>query len=578
MNSKSKLNELEATAICGNDITSSCLYVSALSIGYAGQYAWISLLIVAVVLYFFRKIYGEAVGALPLNGGAYNILLNTTSKSNAAVAACLTILSYMATAVLSANEAMHYLQTLYHQLPVIVATLCLLAFFLGLTLLGLTESSKVAVVIFAFHIISLTVLIASSIIYILLNDTTVLFENFRLPMEGGIMVALFLGFSTAMLGISGFESSANFVEEQNPGIFPKTLRNMWIAVTIINPTIAFLAIAVIPVAQIGEHKESLLSFLATSTTGNWLSWIISVDAVLVLSGAVLTSFIGVSGLIKRVALDRILPQFFLKENKKGASYRILISFFMLCVSVLFVTKGKIEPLAGVYTISFLLVMGYFAFGNMLLKIKRSRLPRPETAAPFIVALATFAIVLAIYGNIRLHPEFLVVFLQYFVPAILFIFAAKNRTQILRLILTIVTSVFDEALHYTRLSKKKISKTIRNLESQEFVFFSKADDISGLNRVLIYVSENETTNKLKIVTVLKVGETISEAFLNDIKVLDRIYSDISIEYITIQGNFGPELIEGLSQKWKIPKNYMFISSFGKDFHYQISELGGVRLII
>ena len=87
MSGKTKLNELEATAICGNDITSSCLYVSALSIGYAGQYAWISLLIVSLVLYFFRKIYGEAVGALPLNGGAYNILLNTTSKSNAAVAA-----------------------------------------------------------------------------------------------------------------------------------------------------------------------------------------------------------------------------------------------------------------------------------------------------------------------------------------------------------------------------------------------------------------------------------------------------------------------------------------------------------
>ena len=578
MSGKSKLNELEATAICGNDITSSCLYVSALSIGYAGQYAWISLLIVAVILYFFRKIYGEAVGALPLNGGAYNILLNTTSKSNAAVAACLTILSYMATAVLSANEAMHYLQTLFSHLPVITATLILLAFFLGLTLLGITESSKVAVVIFIFHIISLAVLIVTSVFYIFMNDVSVLVENFRLPVKGGILVALFLGFSTAMLGISGFESSANFVEEQKPGIFPKTLRNMWIAVTIINPLIAFLAIAVIPVAQIGEHKESLLSFLATTTAGNWLSWIISIDAVLVLSGAVLTSFIGVSGLIKRVALDRILPQFFLKENKRRSSYRILISFFLLCASVLFVTNGMIEPLAGVYTISFLLVMGYFAFGNMLLKIKRSRLPRPETAAPFIVALAAFAIVLAIYGNIRLHPEFLVVFLQYFVPAILFIFAAKNRGPILRLTLTIVTSVFDEALQYTRLSRKKISKTIRRLESQEFVFFSKADDISGLNKVLIYVSENETTNKLKIVTVLKADETISKAFMSDIKVLDRIYSEISIEYITIHGNFGPELIEELSRKWEIPKNYMFISSFGKDFHYQISELGGVRLII
>lgn len=76
-----KLSELAATAICGNDISSSCLYVSALAIMYAGQFAWIALLMVAGVLYLFRKIYGEVVGALPLNGGAYNALLNTTSKS-----------------------------------------------------------------------------------------------------------------------------------------------------------------------------------------------------------------------------------------------------------------------------------------------------------------------------------------------------------------------------------------------------------------------------------------------------------------------------------------------------------------
>ena len=98
-----KLNEWEATAICGNDITSSCLYVSALSI------FWVSLLMVSVVLYFYRNIYAEVVGALPLNGGAYNALLNTTSKFVASLAACFTLLSYMATAVISANEAIHYL-------------------------------------------------------------------------------------------------------------------------------------------------------------------------------------------------------------------------------------------------------------------------------------------------------------------------------------------------------------------------------------------------------------------------------------------------------------------------------------
>ncbi|NVK50548.1 MAG: amino acid permease, partial [Cyclobacteriaceae bacterium] len=112
-----KLNQLSATAICGNDISSSVLYVSALAIAFAGQYAWITLLIVSLVLFLFRKIYGEVVGALPLNGGAYNALLNTTSKSTASFAATLTILSYMATAVISANEAIHYLHHLIPAMP-----------------------------------------------------------------------------------------------------------------------------------------------------------------------------------------------------------------------------------------------------------------------------------------------------------------------------------------------------------------------------------------------------------------------------------------------------------------------------
>ena len=62
---RKKLSEFPATAICGNDISSSVLYVSALSIIYAGKYAWLTLLIVAVILFLFRKIYAEVVCAYP---------------------------------------------------------------------------------------------------------------------------------------------------------------------------------------------------------------------------------------------------------------------------------------------------------------------------------------------------------------------------------------------------------------------------------------------------------------------------------------------------------------------------------
>ena len=59
-----------------------------------------------------------------------------------------------------------------------------------------------------------------------------------------------------------------------------------------------------------------------------------------------------------------------KNCSKGSFPRILIFFFLLCLSVLFITKGKLGPLAGIYIISFLMVMIYFGFGNFLLKIKR----------------------------------------------------------------------------------------------------------------------------------------------------------------------------------------------------------------
>ena len=67
-----RLGVWPATAICGNDITSSCLYVAALSAIYAGKYAPLCLLLVGCVLYLYRWIYAEVGDALPLNGGAYN--------------------------------------------------------------------------------------------------------------------------------------------------------------------------------------------------------------------------------------------------------------------------------------------------------------------------------------------------------------------------------------------------------------------------------------------------------------------------------------------------------------------------
>lgn len=577
--SHKKLNEWYSTAICGNDITSSVLYVSALTIAIAGQYAWIALLMVAGTLFLFRKIYGEVVGALPLNGGAYNVLLNSSSKNNAALAATLTILSYMATAVISATEGMHYLHHILPFFNVNIATLLLLALFLGLTISGISESAIVALVIFIFHLISMVLLVIFCGIFISQNGFSIFLENWNLPIKSGsILTALFLGFSAAMLGISGFESSANFVEEQQHGVFPKTLKNMWIAVSVLNPLMAILAISIMPISEVETYKNSFLSHMAELTGGKILSTIISINAVTVLSGAVLTSFVGVNGLIKRMTLDRILPQFFLKENKRGSTYRILILFFLLCVSVLFVTKGEIGPLAGVYALSFLTVMAFFAIGNMMLKLRRARLPRPEIAPPMSVIIALLAVIIALYGTIVANPKYLVTFLTYFVPSILAITAMMNRKDIMLFTAKTLKSLESKYRRHTIKSERNLYHSIKQITKQQFVFFTKGDDIATLNKVMMYLHENEVTNKIKIVSILKDHQDPSTQFLNDFDALDRAYPEVDMEYIIEIGEFTPEKVDELSKKWNIPKNFMFISSPGDKFSHRVEDLGGVRLVL
>lgn len=127
----------------------SVLYTTGLVASRAGKLAPVCMLCVAFVLHLFRYVYSEvrawvwvarrgeeacgcgrvamgravglgltallpqsqtdacihamqAVCSLPLNGGSYNILLNATTKGLAAVCACLSVLSYLATGVVSA--------------------------------------------------------------------------------------------------------------------------------------------------------------------------------------------------------------------------------------------------------------------------------------------------------------------------------------------------------------------------------------------------------------------------------------------------------------------------------------------
>jgi len=473
---------------------------------------------------------------------------------------------------------MHYAHNLLHGLPVIMATVLLLGFFALLNLVGIGESAMVALAIFLFHMVTLTALCITSGVMIV-SDPTLLQLNMTIPTPGGLLHALFFGFAAAMLGISGFESSANFIEEQQKGVFPKTLRNMWLAVAVFNPLISLLALGILPMTVIQEVPPDLLAQMGRLSAGNWLGVLVSVDATLVLSGAVLTSYVGVTGLVRRMTLDRCLPPFLLQENRwRNTNHWIIIGFFLLCWSILAVTGGKIAVLAGVYTLSFLCVMALFAIGNMLLKVKRGRLPRATRASWPKVTFALLAVIAGLIGNILLDPASVRIFFEYYAAVAGVVVVMFLRIQLLKLVLFISRAIVEKVQQTNELLRSKVAHAIERINSRTVIFFSKGDELANLNQAALYVMKNEQTNWLKVVHVYRTEDEIPKELSHHLKTIDRMYPALKIDFVAVQGVFCPELIERLSARLGVPKNYMFIGTPGDRFPHEIETLGGVRLIL
>lgn len=574
------LDEFSSTAIAGNDILSSCLYVSGIAILFAGVWAPIIFLVIALVLFLYKYVYTEVVEALPLNGGAYNCLLNATSKPLAAVAGVMTVLSYVATVVISAKTAAEYLHTVLSGVPVIPFTIGIILFFTVLTILGVKDSAKVAKGIFIFHIIILTAFIFVGVSTVARSGFGNLMVNFtqtqKVFRDQGSFKLLFFAFAASLLGVSGFESSANFVEEQQPGVFRKTLRNMLAGVLIFNPLITLVVLISMPLPAIGIAKDFVLAQSAHQIGGSALQYAIVADAFLVLCGAVLAGFVGATGLLYRMTLDHCLPSTVLlpklRQRGKNAN-RIIISFALLCLSILTVTKGNLLSLAGVYTISFLGVMTLFAIGNLILRQNRPDLRRPYRGPIIAAVLAGLATLFGIVGNIMIDPKNLLYFLFYFLPAVAIVISMIYRDYIL-----------EATLHMLKgmpFLYKLLEPWFLHVIRPRMLLF--AHHPHKLYRAIEYIRKNETSRNITVIFCKEKGEEskiLLEKFkkyvetFSEANVFPHLHLDLVVED---QLSFGPEVVKEYVSRYRTQTNNVLIGSIHDTHSFSFEELGGVRII-
>ncbi|SOV03108.1 uncharacterized protein UDID_20054 [Ustilago sp. UG-2017a] len=593
-----QLGQWKASAIAGNAVTGSVFYALPAVVAVSSVLSPISILIACLLLFPFRPIICELASALSAsNAGNYSYLANTSSKLVAVLAAAITLLDAIATGAVSAGTASAYIagETVADDAHIDyrLISVLLLVGLAALCLLGLRDSSTVALAMFLLHITTMIMLIIAGIIAWICNGNSLLRENWIIgiatilaPSTGkGIARAIFDGVCAAFVGLTGFECSPSYINTVKPGEFPKALRNLHLVVLLTEALLMLLVIALVPMDGIlgGSNVLALLGQVAGR--GVWLKLFVVVDASLVLGGGIITGIVAFCGLVDALCDDRVVPKVLQRRlAKTGATYPSIALFLALTLIMSATCGFNLTTLSSVFSVSFLCVMTLFGVSLVLLKYARPSLPRSPIANLATVLLGICIGLVAMAGNFALSPVIIVQTLIYFVAVAVVLVALARRVDIARVLVWLVEQQRGPSLGRLplRLEKQLIS-WIRRERRHPVIYFAKSDDISVLANALYYVQQNEPTSKCKLVHCYKSIEEIPEQLDGTFQLVDEIFPTVTVDLVFVEAAFTPQVVRSITEQLGIPISRSFISCpSGRGAlvgsQHPLADYGGLRIIL
>jgi amino acid transporter len=192
---------------------------------------------------------------------------------------------------------------------------------------------------------------------------------------------------------------------------------------------------VVPMDEIFANSTLMLSMMAEKLGGEPFKIILSIDAFAVLCGSVLTSIVGVTGLMVRLSKDGVIPDFLSRENSNGAPYWSIILFVSIMLSLFQAVFDPTNPteisgFGGVYAIAFLSVLTCLSIGAILLKLYRPRIARLVISKWWEIFFSLGAVLAGLVGNIVLTPQGFFLFLAYVAGLLLVVWYMACRVEFL----------------------------------------------------------------------------------------------------------------------------------------------------
>jgi hypothetical protein len=100
----------------------------------------------------------------------------------------------------------------------------------------------------------------------------------------------------------------------------------------------------------------------------------------------------------------------------------------------------------------------------------------------------------------------------------------------------------------------------------------------LAKAFEYIAQNESSQKITVVRLYGTfNEAEEEEMTKSLKIMEELYPDLKISYLSRQGHFGPAMVDSIAQELKVPKNNIFIGAPEEKHRFSVEDLGGVRVI-
>jgi amino acid transporter len=396
-----------AAAVVLNDMASTMYYIGGITEQAIGKPApW---LVMAVMLFSFavRSVYMES-SSMFVRGGVYVVVRDSMGPTVAKLSVSSLVVDYVLTGPISVVAAGQYLGRLLNEFSEalhqtwrtdpnwfsVFFSIVVTCYFWWQNIKGVPESSGKAL-----RIMQITTVMV--VILLIWAPLTLVFRGAQLPpaptpanlhltpeswgwLEGTFFtqipfVILIVAFGHSLLAMSGFETLAQVYREL---AHPK-LKNLRLTANIIcsyavvsTGIISILAVMIIPDAVRPKFYDNMIGGLVMNLAGPELLKLgfhvfVVIVGVLILSGAVNTSLIGVNGVLNRVAEDGVLIDWFRKPHRKyGTTYRILNTMALLQIATILASRGNVLLLGEAYAFGVVWSFALKSLGVLVLRYQR----------------------------------------------------------------------------------------------------------------------------------------------------------------------------------------------------------------